>query len=145
MSRITGIVFSLILLLAFWACQEKPVEYREIVNMHPNGQESLVRQYSIEKGDTILKHETLYWENGKVRVEGSFDAEGLKDGVWTAWYDNGTKWSEGFFKAGKAEGEYKAWHENGQVFYEGKMNADERVGTWRFYTPDGQLNKEIKY
>ncbi len=132
------------MLLAF-SCRDKVREYREIVNMHPNGQEALVRLYNIEKGDTFLTHETLYWENGKVRVEGGFDREGQKDGVWTAWYDNGIRWSEGNFKAGRAEGEYRAWHENGQVFYEGQMKDDERIGKWRFYSPEGQLSKEIEY
>lgn len=141
--RRIALVFGIMLTMA-WACQRSH-EYRQVVSMHDNGQPELVQIFNVKGTDTLLIKESLYWDNGNPRVEGGFDEVGMKDGIWTAYFENGNKWSEGNFKEGEADGDYRVWHENGQVYYEGSMSKGERTGKWRFYAEDGKLLKEIEY
>lgn len=41
-------------------------------------------------------HKTFY-ENGNVKEQGQFDNNGLRDGIWEAYYENGILWGIGKF------------------------------------------------
>ena len=45
----------------------------------------------------------------------SIDTNGLYEGKWVSWYDNGQKWEEGNYKQEKKEGKWSKWNENGQI------------------------------
>ena len=38
--------------------------------------------------------------------------DGKEDGLWTVWYENGQKVSEGTYKDGKKDGKYTYWYKN---------------------------------
>ena len=42
-------------------------------------------------------------------------SNGLKDGQWEAWYENGEKKEEGIFKDGQWDGLFTSWYENGSI------------------------------
>ena len=46
---------------------------------------------------------------------------GLKDGKWIKWYDNGQKEYEKHYKMGKLSGPYTSWWENGNKWSEGRL------------------------
>ncbi len=51
-----------------------------------------------------------------------------KEGLWTDWWDNGNKWSEGEFRNGKKEGHWKSWWDNGNKDYEGSYRNGKAEG-----------------
>ena len=42
-------------------------------------------------------------------------SNGLKDGQWEAWYENGKKKEEGIFKDGQWDGLFTSWYESGSI------------------------------
>jgi antitoxin component YwqK of YwqJK toxin-antitoxin module len=71
--------------------------------------------------------------------------ENKKFGKWTAWYDDGTKWSEGDFKYDVTDGLHSVWHLNGQLYYQGKYLLGEKIGPWKFWNDGGKLLREVNY
>ena len=55
---------------------------------------------------------TFFHENGKKAAEGGYD-RGLKHGKWIFWYDNGNKTAEGEFAAGRKHGTWSEYDEQG--------------------------------
>jgi len=72
------------------------------------------------------------YTNGTIKERGYVkqDAEKnyVKVGVWTKWYENGQKKSEGPYADGKKAGVWIEWHENGQKASEGPYADDKQVG-----------------
>ena len=68
---------------------------------------------------------------------------GLKDGKWEAWYENGKKKEEGTFKDGKWDGLFTSWYENGSIKdqYKGTHCGTSTIS----FNEDGSIkNKTIK-
>ena len=57
---------------------------------------------------------------------------GVRVGVWTEFYPNGTRKSETRFVAGRREGDYAEWSTRGQPLVRGTFQADKEVGPWLF-------------
>ena len=57
-------------------------------------------------------------KNGNIVLETNCD-RGKINGIWRAWYDNGKKEFEGYYKNGYRNGLWKAWHDTGQLWKEG--------------------------
>ena len=55
-------------------------------------------------------------KNGNIVLETNCD-RGKINGIWRAWYDNGKKEFEGYYKNGYRNGLWKAWHDTGPVSY----------------------------
>ena len=60
---------------------------------------------------------TEWWDNGQKESEGTWK-DGRYDGLWTGWWKNGQKESVGNWKNGKADGLWNLWYENGQIMLE---------------------------
>ena len=45
--------------------------------------------------------------------------DGILDGVWKSWYENGQLESEGIYKLDEPEGIWKSWYKNGKLHAEG--------------------------
>ena len=82
------------------------------------------------------------YESGQRAYEGYLADDGSKVGIWTRWYDNGQKESEGTYKADKQEGIWTYWHENGQKKNEGTYKADKLEGIWTRWYDNGQKESE---
>ncbi len=41
--------------------------------------------------------------------------DGMKDGKWITWYENGRKWTDRNYKDGKEDGKSTEWFANGQI------------------------------
>mgnify|MGYP006096171695 FL=1 len=74
--------------------------------------------------DGILEGEWVnYFENGQFRYKGSYK-NGLREGEWIFYHDNGQLYGKGSYKSGKKEGEWVDYRKDGTV-------DSERSGTFK--------------
>jgi hypothetical protein len=85
------------------------------------------------------------YASGRPRAAGSYDADGLRTGVWDFWYEDGRPEREVQYLAGVREREARAWHPNGQPATEGAYLAGERDGLWRWWDAGGRPLGETIY
>ena len=95
-------------------------------------------------GKEELLKEVVFHPNGKKYIEGNYK-NGLREGYWASWYEDGTLWSEGEFRDGESHGKRTVFHPNGTLYYEGRFEKGKRVGLWKFYDENGNLVNEIDY
>ena len=67
------------------------------------------------------------------------------DGLYTSWYENGQKESEGNRKDGKQDGLWRFWFSTGQKEQEGTFKDGKLVGLWTFWFSTGQKWSEKTY
>ena len=70
---------------------------------------------------------------GKPKLEGSYK-DGLMNGNWVGWYENGQKEWEGKYKNG-----------DGSDLGETRISRNGRNGIWTFWYENGQKKREINY
>jgi len=100
----------------------------------------------VAKGEYIEGEKEGLWiyHYGDHREEGSYK-DGLQDGVWKGWYNNGKLSFEGKFVNGLEDGKHTWYYENGKVREEGKYILGSREGVWKKYDSDGVEVVEITY
>jgi antitoxin component YwqK of YwqJK toxin-antitoxin module len=98
---------------------------------------------STQKG-VELSGQIDFYPNHSIKSAGPAK-DNKKFGLWTAWFNDGTKWSEGEFKYDVADGIHTVWYQNGQKYYEGKYFLGEKVGPWKFWNEKGKLLREVNY
>ncbi|HSY41667.1 MAG TPA: hypothetical protein VLA79_19140 [Polyangia bacterium] len=85
------------------------------------------------------------YPNGRPRVAGSYDAAGLRVGVWRVWFEDGRPSRELEFLDGVRERDAREWHPNGIQAAEGRYVGGRRDGRWRFWDERGQLTADVVY
>ena len=85
-----------------------------------------------------------FYPNGTVKIKGQFK-DGVRTGLWIAYYDNGNKWSENYYTKGKRNGHTVSFYRNGAIRYVGEYKADKKVGKWKFYNEKGEFVKVENY
>ena len=85
------------------------------------------------------------YDNGRPRVAGDYDADGLRTGIWRFWYEDGRLAREIEYLAGAREHAAREWHPNGAPATEGFYVAGEREGRWRWWNAQGKLTEEAAY
>ena len=87
-------------------------------------------EYLAHFKDGVLDGRWTEWrEDGEKAQEGTYNA-GREDGIWTKWYGNGEKESERNFKDGVEEGTWIEWHENGTKAEERHYADGKLHGPW---------------
>ena len=86
-----------------------------------------------------------YYESGKLKIEGNYDANNQRHGLWVSYYENGQKWSESVYKNGLKNGHSITFFPNGNVRYVGDYKEDKKTGTWTFYNETGEVSSEETY
>lgn len=124
-------LLSVCLLLSLAACQE-PVTH--VIESFETDTPKL--EYIFVGQDTLNRTEAEYHPNGQLFKKGPV-VNGLRDGEWRAWYQDGTLWSIQNFKAGKKDGENRVWYETGVLRFEGGFKDDQRFGNWVFFDMEG--------
>lgn len=138
MNRILLFIIGAVLLMT--SCNHVAVENERF----DDGSVKLEKTFEKVEGKVQLTKEVAYHPNGQKYMEGAFKDE-LREGKWTSWYEDGTLWSEGDFKAGESHGMRTVYHPNGQLHYQGAFNEGERIGKWTFYNEEGIRINEINY
>ena len=129
----------ILIIFAFIACNKTKVV---VVEKFDSGEPKLVKEYSGR--DTLNYLETKYYENNAKMIEGRC-VGGEREGRWQAWYEDGTLWSEGDFKAGKNHGQHSVYYENGIMRFSGEYIDGARIGAWQFYDTLGTIIKTVEY
>jgi antitoxin component YwqK of YwqJK toxin-antitoxin module len=132
-------VFLLFLILVSCNRQQSVVE-----ETYPDGSPKKVCLYTGRGEKRQLIRETTYYPNGKLQMDGTYK-NNQRDGQWIYWHQNGSKWSEGFFREGKNEGRRLTYFENGKIRYEEYYKDGIRVGKWKFFDDKGKLLQVIDY
>ncbi|MDP8568958.1 toxin-antitoxin system YwqK family antitoxin [Methylophilus aquaticus] len=61
----------------------------------------------------------------------------VRHGLFTAFYENGSKASELQYEHGVEQGECIDYHSNGQVAARGQYHEGKEQGLWRYWAEDG--------
>lgn len=77
--------------------------------------------------------EEINWKNG------------VKEGLWKKYYEDGKPRQDANYLNGKLEGDYKVYTDEGKPFIEGKYKEDKKAGIWYYYTSSGAIEKIEKY
>lgn len=133
----------LLSLLVLASCGPRMEEV--VTEKYPDGTPKRIDFFSGEGTTKYIAKSVFYYESGKKRVEGHYNAEGKKDGKWLYWYENGNKWSEGYFTNGLDDKKRTTWHENGELHFTGRLDQGKRVGIWKFFDENGKMTKELDY
>lgn len=101
--------------------------------------------YQFDK-KTQLRHgkSTLYFEDGKVLIEQTFD-QGKLVGKHLMYYLNGKVNSEVFFVVGKREGAFKDFFEDGTLKQEGVYKNELIEGPLKTYYANGKLKEIVMF
>ena len=73
--------------------------------------------------------ETLY-SNGTIKERGSVNAEGVWDGPYETFHDNGALWQRGTMRSGEWEGDFEMFKFDGELLAKGKYRLGDKVGSW---------------
>jgi len=76
---------------------------------------------------------------------GCVDKAGERQGVWTRWWANGSKWREAVYKDDKLNGPARAWRPNGTTFYNAEYKNGFLNGSITVYYPNGQIKVQGAY
>lgn len=130
-------LFSLLII----SCNQEP--QKEIVSKYSDNSPHLIRYYIINdlKQKVIVK-EIEYYQGNIKKVEGTFK-NGLKNGKWTYWYDNGNKWSEGTFFCGLSHGRFSIWKDDGSRNFSSHYKFGKPNGKWMFWNNEGRIVKIV--
>lgn len=66
------------------------------------------------------------------------DQNGVADGPWLTWYDNGQLMSERQMKHGKEHGRQRSWWPNGQLMMEGISYEGNRYKGFKYWSINGE-------
>lgn len=118
-----GLIF--IIAFLFFGCGQ--TEIKEIKNTFKNGQPEFIFYY-LDKKDTLTYRKEAFYESGKRKYIGHL-THGIKEGVWTWWYENGIKKDQCNYVNGKEIDTIFHWYENGKLkrfdaLQKGKASSD---------------------
>ena len=95
---------------------------------------------SLGNSTNEIAHETHFYENHQKYIDGNRHGNN-RDGLWYAYFPDGTVQTKAVYVDGKEEGRYTVYYSNGNVRYTGLYRNGRQVGEWRFYNEDGTLAK----
>ena len=85
-------------------------------------------------------HETHYYENKQKFIDGNRKGDN-RDGLWYAYFPDGTVQTKAYYEDGKENGRYTVYYSNGNVRYTGLYKYGVKIGKWYFYNEDGTLSR----
>lgn len=112
-------------------CREKTVL---ITNLNTVEKDGLSRSYLNDEPYTGVAYH--FFSNGTKQIKQTY-LDGLKEGEWSIWYEDGTPQKEGLIKEGKQHGIYREYYSNGNLRYEYQYDQDRKIGTWKGWYDDG--------
>jgi antitoxin component YwqK of YwqJK toxin-antitoxin module len=87
----------------------------------------------------------VWYDNGRPRVLGHYDADGLRSGTWRYWFEAGGLTREVDYDAGVRHRLFREWHANGRPKTDGFYLDGERSGRWRRWNEVGQVVDDHDY
>jgi antitoxin component YwqK of YwqJK toxin-antitoxin module len=87
----------------------------------------------------------VWYTNGKPRVLGHYDRDGLRTGTWWFWHEDGQVARQVDYDAGVRHRMFREWHEGGRSKTDGFYIDGERDGHWRRWDAEGRLLADQDY
>ena len=150
------VLLILLPLLLIAGCSKEPINYEEVLvkrdgvfytkdtnkpysggvfSLYDDGKKK--DKGIIKDGKLIRRTEWKYHGNGQKWFEGSFK-DGLRDGLFTTWYENGNKEEETTYDDGKPDGLSNKWYKSGKKMEEGTFKNGKIDGLWTKWDENGQ-------
>ncbi len=82
---------------------------------------------------------------GTDRMIKGYYRDGVQDGEWTTWYENGVRSAIDHYRNGLQDGLHISWYANGVKALEGNYRAGKREGVWTRWDPTGITSKQETY
>lgn len=123
-------------------------ENTELTNEDENNETKEDEELSTQGSDILPTEKPDYqefYETGELKIEGNFDEEENRHGLWVSYYETGLKWSESYYVHGVKNGHSVTFFPNGKIRYVGEYKEDEKVGRWTFYDEEGNVVQEENY
>jgi antitoxin component YwqK of YwqJK toxin-antitoxin module len=89
-------------------------------------------------------HQIFHDDSEQVEIEGEM-VDGLREGTWTWFYEDGQTHWEIEYEAGLKNGSEVGWHENGEKMYEGQNVDHKKSGTWTWWHENGEYKQAYHY
>jgi MORN repeat variant len=82
---------------------------------------------------------------GADRMIQGYYRDGIQDGEWTTWYENGVRSAVDHYRDGVQDGLHTSWYANGVKAIEGNYRKGKREGVWTRWDPTGLTSKQEVY
>ena len=76
------------------------------------------------------------------QIQGTFK-DGVADGPWFEYRDNGRLWKKGNYKNGKKDGPWVVYYEDGQLHEKGDWKDGKMEGPWVVYNGYGTVDERF--
>ncbi len=106
--------------------------------------EILIDHANFKDGERNGLTEQFYSDTGKLRLSANYK-NGVLDGVFKAYYQNGNMQAEVAYQNGEMNGKFKEYYENKNVRISGSYKKSLQNGEWKSYLEDGTLESIINY
>lgn len=136
-------LFTSLLLLFLLSCQPKvsdPLEPVEVVDEYGYTEQYFRRSSNYAKEGWYKKLNAQ-----KQIIEEAQYRNDTLDGLRIMYYDSGDTMNVETYRNGLFEGPFRAYHENGKRKTEGQYVANEMVGEWRSYYDSGSLRETVTF
>jgi hypothetical protein len=100
------------------------------------------KEQSTIVADTTASKKANGWQEVPTQDGGVMKGEvrdGERVGQWTAYFPNGAVRSQRTYANGLTEGVTEVFYEDGSLYYTGQYRAGKSVGEWRFFDQQGTL------
>ncbi|MBK9255985.1 MAG: toxin-antitoxin system YwqK family antitoxin [Saprospiraceae bacterium] len=108
----------------------------------PNGN---LAEETIYKNGTITGERKIYYESGKLEILENYDQNGMLQGLYQTFYEDGTLKSEKTYQNNVLTGIAKGFHPNGKLKEEVQIENNMENGPFKEYHPNGQLQWQGTY
>lgn len=90
------------------------------------------------------EYESYHSSTGALKIKGVY-RNGLKEGKFLVYHENGIKANDYNFEKDKLEGEAISYYRDGSIHSQGKYINDKIAGEWIVYKPSGEIDKVSDY
>jgi antitoxin component YwqK of YwqJK toxin-antitoxin module len=110
--------------------------FKRVGSYKNNISEGITREYSLDGKIDSAK----VYKNGVIVGKGIVDEQGLKQGIWTEYYDAGELKDHGKYVNGLKIGDWKFYYMNGKIEQTGTYLKNEKPdGEWKWYYENTDL------
>jgi hypothetical protein len=109
----------------------------------PKGEEVWCQK--IVEGKPVKDGIFVAYGAGTDRMIQGYYRDGVQDGEWTTWYENGVRSAIDHYRDGLQDGLHISWYANGVKALEGNYRAGKREGVWTRWDPTGITSKQETY
>jgi hypothetical protein len=109
----------------------------------PAGEEQWCQR--VVDGKAVKDGIFIVYGPGASKILQGFYRNGLQDGEWTMWYENGRPAAIDHYRDGRQNGRHSSWYANGQKAIEGNYRDGRREGAWTRWDPNGRASHHQVY